>query len=812
MRSSLNYFSIVLLFLLKWEAGYSQSDSVLQKPIYDSVEIKHDSASNQLFNQIKHSGDTVQRKNRLEYSEDTIATKQDATIDLIKKTTLGAQNYLENGLDTAGLTDELTRIKNWYKITLDGVFINTGTIQTHRNLETSYKIMRELLIRTTARKSSLDNYYKRLVSYRNTIDSLYQQDILYKFSSDSAVLMRYVERWSVVAQEIKPIDSSLKKTLIGISDLQPTINLLVNKLAATIDQIEVFQQRLSTTAFQRTSNNLGAPVTYDRPLGEIIEFSIVKAKLSLVFYVRNERGKIILLGILVLACSVFLLNLKRNVRRRDLLNSGAPEQLVLKYPFLSALLIVLSIFQFFFIDPPFIFSVIIWILSGLSMTIVVKNSVARYWLGAWTVLFFLFLFACLDNLFLQATRAERWMMVALSGIGAFACIAMVAKGPRNQLKEKLLIWFLSFGAFMQIAAILFNTYGRYNLSKSLLTAGFFNVVLVILFYWALQFLIRGLSLTALVYNKPNRKLFSINFDPVNGKAPPIFYVLLFVGWFVLFARNFYASRFISDPMANFILEKRAIGEFSYSLGSLFEFFLIIYVSGMISRTVAFFASDETSAQERTGRKRGIGSWLLIIRITIISIGLWIAFAAVGIPMDRLTIIISALSVGIGFGLQTLVNNLVSGLIISFEKPVSVGDFVDIGAQSGVVKSVGFRSSIIMTSDGANVVVPNGNLLNQNLVNWTHDNPSRAVTIILAVAPGANLEQAIRILKELPGKDERILAFPGPTVLIRDYTPNSIDVQLTFWVRNLNNSEAVKSDIFLGIDRAFKEQSIDRPGS
>jgi small-conductance mechanosensitive channel len=816
MQTRLKYPALFILFLLIWTAGFSQTDSSLLKSIhdsvavYDSVEIKHDSATNRLFNHIKQFGDSEQRKHLLIYSEDTIATKQNQTIELIKKLTLEAQSYLENGIDTTGLADELNRIKRWYEITSDGVFINTGSIQTHRNLETSFKIMRELLIRTNARKTSLDKYYKRLEGFRNTIDSLYKQDILYKFSSDSMVLMRYVERLTVVSQEIKPIDSSLKKTLVNISGLQPTINLLVNQLDASIEQIELFQQRLSTSAFKRTSNNIGGPLTYDRPFKEIINFSEIKAWLSFIFFTENEAGKIVLLLVIIIACTIFLLNLKRQARKDSMLNGDSSGQMVLRYPFLSAVFIVLNTCQFFFVDPPFIFSVMIWLISGLSMTFLLRDSIARYWLIVWTVLFILFVLACLDNLVLQATRFERWMMVVLAGVGVVFCSAVIAKGPRNQLKEKLLIWFLGFAVLLQIASILSNVYGRYNLSKTFLTAGFFNAVLVVLFYWTLQFIIRTLALTARVYNKPNRKLFVVNFDPANDKAPLIFYILLFAGWLFLFARNFYASKFVSGPIENFFLEKRTIGQFSYTIGSLFEFILILYVSGMISRTVAFFASGDTPTQDRTGRKRGLGSWLLIIRIFIISIGLWAALAAVGIPMDRLTIILSALSVGIGFGLQTLVNNLVSGLIILFEKPVSVGDIVEVGKQSGVVKSIGFRSSIITTPDGANVVIPNGNLLDQHLVNWTHENPSRAVSIELAVAYGTNLEEAMKILKALPIVDERILAHPEPTAIIRQFADNSIDIHLTFWVKNLNNSEAVKSDIYLAIDRAFKEHAIRIP--
>src|SRR5262245_6410026 len=159
----MKYCALTISILLSGNFCLSQSDSLQQVPVIDSAEIKYDSAKNQLFHHIKVFGDSEQRKKLRAFTEDTIATKQDETIELTKKLLLEAQNYVDNGLDTAGLTTELNRIKYWYDITSDGVFTKTGTMQTHGNLETSYKIMRELLTRMTERKSSLDAYYKNLV-------------------------------------------------------------------------------------------------------------------------------------------------------------------------------------------------------------------------------------------------------------------------------------------------------------------------------------------------------------------------------------------------------------------------------------------------------------------------------------------------------------------------------------------------------------------------------------------------------------------------------------------------------------------------
>jgi len=318
----------------------------------------------------------------------------------------------------------------------------------------------------------------------------------------------------------------------------------------------------------------------------------------------------------------------------------------------------------------------------------------------------------------------------------------------------------------------------------------------------------GLSLAFDIHTVQDKKLFYINFKKLGTRVPSIFYVALVIGWGILVGRNFYAFRSISDPINEFLYAERTLGSYTYTLQNMLVFFLILIIATVISKTVSFFASDHTDGT--TAKKGGLGSWLLLVRITIISIGVLLAFAAAGIPTDRITIIISALGVGIGFGLQTLVNNLVSGLIISFEKPVNVGDVVEIGTRTGVMKSIGFRSSVLYTRDGADVVIPNGDLLNQHLVNWTLANISRRIEILVGVAYGTDLKNVKEILKNLVTKDERILQSPTPDVLIKEFANSAINIQVFFWVRNVREGLAVKSDVISAIDVAFKENNIVIP--
>ncbi|GAO44766.1 mechanosensitive ion channel domain-containing protein [Flavihumibacter petaseus] len=808
-RHLLLKFILPAIFNLFIQAtAFSQEDTAGHKAVYDSVAANYNQAASKLFYSISQSGAIEEKKNIAEYNEDTLSTRQDEIIEEIKRLTLEAKSYLEKGLDTTGLSVELKKIEHWYEITSDGVFVKTGSVQTNRNLQTSYEILRELLTRTLARKSYVDDYYRKLVSLRNTIDSLYTKKVLYTLSTDSAVLMRYVNKLTVVSREIKPIDSSFKLALTNISDLQTTVNKFVNTLNASLEKIETFQEELSGNRFRREVNNLGGAIRHVRPFNEIIEMSLIKGGLALTFYVRNEISLISLLLLLVVLAALFLSSLKRRFESRAPENQNLQSHPVLRYPVLSAIVIILNLFQFIFPDPPFIFIALLWTISALALTILFRKFITGYWMRAWLVMFALFLLGNTVNLLLPASRPERWIILTLSIAGILAGLTLVLMGRRHQLKEKLVIGFIAFVVILQAVSVFANIYGRYNLSKTCMVSGFLNVVLAILFFWTIRLLNESILLAREVYNISGTKVFNINFDSDDSKAPSIFYVFLIIGWFVLFARNFYAFRLIADPIKNFISQKRTIGDFSITIGSVLQFFLILYLSGMISKIISFFASHNN---DTVLQKAGIGSWLLLIRISIITIGLLLAFAVLGVPMDRLTIILSALGVGIGFGLQSLVNNLVSGLIISFEKPVNVGDVVEIGGQSGTVKSIGFRSSVIATGLGSDVIIPNGNVLNNNLVNWTRDNSSKSIDIIVSVAHGTDLQKVIQVLKQLPGQDDRVLKFPRPVVLIKDYKENTIDLQLQFWAKNIREWAAVKSDIILAMDSAFQAIHF-RPGN
>jgi len=188
-----------------------------------------------------------------------------------------------------------------------------------------------------------------------------------------------------------------------------------------------------------------------------------------------------------------------------------------------------------------------------------------------------------------------------------------------------------------------------------------------------------------------------------------------------------------------------------------------------------------------------------------------ALNALGVQWENLAIIAGALSVGIGFGLQTIISNFVSGLILLFERPVRVGDWVILGnGLEGHIKNVNMRSTEIMTLERSSVLIPNSNLLSDTITNWTlHDKMGRQ-DIGVGVAYGSDTEHVKKVLLEVASNHNLLRKYPQPRVLFRDFGDSSLDFILRVFLKNINDRHHVGSDLRFAIDSAFRENNISIP--
>jgi potassium efflux system protein len=773
------------------------ADSSLTKPRY-------------LRKVMEELGERARGNNIRKFKESRNAIEQSEIIGQIKRITLQAGDFVKTSLDTTTIWREHHSIDSLFDLAGDGIFKKAGTIPTHRNLTISFRIISVLLDKSTQRKTEVDEYRRQLASYKFQLDSLSADSVLYEFPSDSATFTEYLNTLFLTVADIAPADSAIQHSIENIQGLQIQLSLQVNKLNRALETIDATRSMLSSNALMPELVKIWIPIKYTRPLPEIMEFSKEKNQLALNYYAANNSGKIIFVLMVIIGLGIFIRNLKDRLVNENELRKEYAGQLIFRHPLLSGIFIGLNLLQFFFADPPFIFSMLFWILSAFCLTVIFRGYISKFWMSFWITISFLFLLACADNLILQSSRQERWWMAVISVAGVLVGIYFLLRGRKDQLKEKGIIYFIGFVILLEILAMLLNVFGRYNLSKTLFVSGFMSVVVGIEFLWTARLLNEMIIVASRFYGKKEKDLL-LSDERTGHKVPALYYLLLFFGWFILFARNYYSFRLLTDPLGRMLVEEHSIGNYSFTVNNILVFIVIIALSTFLSKLVSFFASHQPGViPDKNSPKSKMGSWILIVRISIICIGLFLAAAAAGIPMDRITLLLGALGVGIGFGLQELTSSLISGIIIAFEKPVNVGDVVEVDSQSGTMKSIGFRSSVITNWDGADVIVPNSTLLSSNLINWTMSNEKRRVDIEIHMEFGTDLAKVKTLLLDVLEADQHVIKFPPPSIEMMELKYNIVNLRIYFWVIHVYEWEATRSDLLQEIDRIFKEHGIKMP--
>ena len=198
----------------------------------------------------------------------------------------------------------------------------------------------------------------------------------------------------------------------------------------------------------------------------------------------------------------------------------------------------------------------------------------------------------------------------------------------------------------------------------------------------------------------------------------------------------------------------------------------------------------------------------LLSYVIVGVGIASTLGTLGVSWDKLQWLVAALSVGLGFGLQEIFANFVSGLIILFERPLRIGDVVTIGNVSGTVSRIQIRATTITDFDRKEMIVPNKAFITGQLTNWSLTDTVTRVTIKLGVAYGADLETTRRLLLEIAAENKRVLEEPEPLVFFLNFGPSTLDHELRVHVRELGDRNAAIDEINREIDRRFREAGIE----
>ncbi|WP_158595791.1 mechanosensitive ion channel family protein [Oleomonas cavernae] len=286
-------------------------------------------------------------------------------------------------------------------------------------------------------------------------------------------------------------------------------------------------------------------------------------------------------------------------------------------------------------------------------------------------------------------------------------------------------------------------------------------------------------------------------------------ILIAIGLFLAFLPS---AGVPTQEIADFLetgLSGVKIGNFTISFADILLGIIVFIVALRVTRMAQRLLEKRILPQTRldTGVKNSIRSAAGYAGATL---GLVIAVSTAGIDFSNIAIIAGALSVGIGFGLQNIVNNFISGLIVLVERPVKVGDWVIVGGYEGTVKRINVRATEIETFKRATVIVPNGELISQSITNFTLRNKLGRIDIPVGVAYGSDPAAVEKILIEIVGTHKAVLSFPKPRVIFQNFGASSLDFELRFFIANIEDGIFVRSEIMYAIERTFRERHIEIP--
>ena len=699
--------------------------------------------------------------------------------------------------------------------------INSSNGMIRRNLEYNSLVLRmrhvsDLRNELMAEILDLQRLQKKVVQYNN---------YLLKEISSTLLVQKEIEYFSTFADstlaiiykpEIALLDSTITQTNnYFASRLQSLVRIedSINNTGLRLQQSNRYAQSLLHTIDANSMKASLPPLwkagidDYPHSFVETIRETVRQTYESILFFLEHNVTRLILYRILLFIIALLPVHYFRKNKTHKL--SGIHTQKYLqKYPTLSSIIMGLALAPLIFTHAPYAFLDLIFISLTICVSIIYMKEHEYISRTPFYIILGSLVLLTLVNFFTSPTFAGRivyslsiLLLIPMNQIRRDRAAHAAEKRNLGLIVYSLLIIQLSFGWVLIIL-------GYYPQGRQFFLGAIDAFVLALILSVTVFTFIDYLRIVTFMVNKRS-KSFQIDHEIIEKKLKRIIISLAVLFFLISYLKNLNLFDEITDWLVNWINESRQLGDSVYTYKSILLFvgyaFAAMYLANLINQAI------ETEDYKKQFKKRtSWGSTKLIVRFIIITAGFIIGIIASGIPLTQLTVLMGALGVGIGFGLQNIFNNLVSGLIIAIEKPVSVGDMVEIGNDTGWIKEIGIRSSNMQTFDGAEVIVPNGELISNRVTNWTLSNKRRRIEIVIGVAYKSDPHQVNSLLMKVLEQHSEILKLPEPGIFFTAMGDNSLDFMLNFWISDFVESKRIRSEVLFRIFDILKENGIEIP--
>jgi len=431
------------------------------------------------------------------------------------------------------------------------------------------------------------------------------------------------------------------------------------------------------------------------------------------------------------------------------------------------------------------------------------------------VLYVLAVFYALEGLYLlvQLPLLFRRELYALLVLGALVSLGWLVRPSRARrlLTQKPSLRILTIAIrtdlLLLAASLVANIVGFFSLAQVLGITALVGAFLAASLYCGFRVL--TLISTAVLHTHWARALLEIHVDAVEGWTRRFLAAAASLLWLKAMLQLLTVYDSVMAGLSTFLQRPIGFERVHFTLAGALSVALILLGGYAFANAVVFLLRKIVLPTLSLNR----GVPYAVSRITYYFLLLLICLAALSagrVELNRFTVLTGAIGVGLGFGLQNIVSNFVSGLILLFERPIHVGDTVDVGGLVGTVRRIGSRSSTVLTAQGAEVIVPNSNLLSNQVINWTLSSAWRRVDVPVGVAYGTDPEQVIKLLVGVAESYPGVLLQRPPAAFFLGFGESALKFELRFWCARQDAWFQLQSDVTVAVAKALREAGIEIP--
>ena len=628
-----------------------------------------------------------------------------------------------------------------------------------------------------------------------------------------------LQRIDSLLAAIPGVQKRLRDERGGVLVLQDQVAHQIARCEEGLDQVATFRQGYVGKLLVRDTAPIWSREVQEQVWADIVtnaRESFETSAAHLRQFVREESWQLLFLAGLFVLCIGLLRAARRRAQLRHLVDErGFSVELVFDRPVATALVVAMLCFFWVYPHPP---RAVLTLVAAIALIAVIQSVVPLVepwqigWLRALGAFFLADLFR---GLFAVVPRLERQLFLLEMLVGA-AVVGWVLYRDRASLRRKEqgktgkldklraanVLLLVGFTASFLAGAAGYMSLGRqagYGTLGSAYVALALSAGIRVVYGFAVL-LLRVQPLRRLQCVTKHRALLEERLLRLLDWCAVAIWV-----WVTL--RVFSLATTVVTAVHGMFTAELAWGSLKIGLGDVLEFSLTLWLAFLVSRFIGFVLEEDVYPRTRLapGIPYAISS---LLHYAILFAGFLLAVSALGLDLNKVTIIGGAFGVGIGFGLQNVVNNFVSGLIVLFERPVRVGDAVQIGDVSGQVRRIGIRSSTVRTWEGAEVTVPNATLVSDRVTNWTPTDRWRRISLPVGVSYGSDPEKVLEVLRMVACGHAQVLSKPAPQPLFIGFGESALLFELRVWTDGIADWQQVRSELAVALNAALNAAGIE----